>query len=384
MTAPPLLSSSPAPRKGPGVAQSADVAIVGAGPAGLFQAFQLALLGLRPLLLDALPHAGGQCIELYPDKPIYDLPGLPVCTGRELVERLLTQLAPLKVPLHLGSLVSTLQVRPDGSFLLANEAGLAVEAGSVVLATGVGAFVPRKPAGLAGLAEAEAAGRVVYHPEARIAELADRRLIVIGDEEPALQWALRLSPGHPDTVLDPTGRPVKARRVALMHRRDRWRASDATLEALQALRAAGGIDVLIGQPFACVEPAAGPFQLQWQDAEGREHLEATDHLLPLLGLSPKLGPLQQWGLALERKQVPVRPEDCQTATPGLFAIGDINHYPGKRKLILCGFHEATMCAYAIAQRAQGDTPLQVLYTTTSAVLQARLGVEVDGTPPTPP
>ena len=349
------------------VASHADVAIIGAGPAGLFQAFQLGLLGLHAVVIDALPHTGGQCIELYPDKPIYDLPGLPVCTGRELVARLLTQLQPFHTPLWLGQAVAHLSPRPDGGFEVGTDQGARLHVRHVVVAAGAGAFTPRKPA-VEGLAAFE--GRqVFYHPDADPARFAGRDVLILGDEDPALEWALRLCAAHPD------GHPHKARRVTLMHRRNVWRAAPATVDALQALHVAGHLDLCFGQITGLHTTAGHLDALTVLDAQGQEQARPVDLLLPLLGLSPRLGPLADWGLALERKQVPVdTTRGYESQVGGVFAIGDINTYPGKRKLIVCGFHEATLAAYTIAQRHLGEHPLHVQYTTTSAILQARLGV----------
>lgn len=346
---------------------STDVAIIGAGPAGLFQAFQLGLLGLKAVVLDALPRAGGQCIELYPDKPIYDLPGIPVITGRALVERLLEQLAPFQTPLWLGHAVEHLQLRPEGGFELRAADGRVLHAGSVVIAAGVGAFTPRKPT-VAGL-DAFEGTQVLYRTDDP-SRLAGRDVLVLGDEDPALEWALRLCAGHPD------GHPHKARRVALLHRRDRWRAEAATVDTLHRLAERGALDLVFGQ-ITGIETTADGTSLQGLTllgADGQEHRRAVDLVLPQLGLSPHLGPIAHWGLALERKQLPVSPATFRTERPGLYAIGDINTYPGKRRLIVCGFHEATLAAYDMAQARQGDQPLHVQYTTTSAVLQQRLGV----------
>ena len=342
-----------------------DVAIIGAGPAGLFQVFELGLLGLSAQVIDALPRAGGQCIELYPDKPLYDIPGIPLCTGEELTERLLKQMAPWPTPLHLGHAVEQFQRDAEGRFTLTTEAGLQLRSRAVVIAAGAGAFTPRRIT-VDGLRAFEGT-QVFHHPEPA-ARFHGRDVLIAGDDDLALSWALRLCAGQAD------GHPVKARRVRLLHRRDRWRADPALVAQVHGLHQAGQLQLVFGQVTGIETDGNRLAALKLLDMQGLDQREPVDLLLPLLGLSPRLGPLADWGLDLQQKLVPVDPATLRTHQPGVYAIGDIITYPGKRKLILCAFHEATLAAFDIAQRLGGGEPVQTQYTTSSSLLQQRLGV----------
>jgi thioredoxin reductase (NADPH) len=333
-----------------------DALIIGAGPIGLFQAFQLGLQNIACHIVDALPHPGGQCVELYGDKPIYDIPGTPVTTGRALVASLLQQVAPLRPTLHLGEQVTTLARQGDGRLRLGTTAGQTFVARTVFIAAGVGAFVPRRLA-LAEAAQYEGT-RLHYHPESLDA-FANQTVVVNGGDDAALRTAIALT--H------------LACQVTLVHRRDGFQADAALVAELRALVAAGRMDFVTGQPSGL---DATHVHIRLPDESSRAL--PADALVACLGISPRLGPIADWGLALERKQLPVDTEKFQTAEPGIFAVGDINTYPGKKKLILCGFHEATLAAWAASQLlfpAQ-QTPLE--YTTSSRRLQRLLGVE----PPT--
>jgi thioredoxin reductase (NADPH) len=333
-----------------------DALIVGAGPVGLFQVFQLGLLEMGAQVVDSLPQPGGQCSELYADKPIYDIPGLPVCSGHELTERLLQQAAPFRPGLHLDQEVRQVRRRADGRFDVETSAGTRFDSGVVIVAAGVGAFQPRSLK-LAGLEAFH--GTQVLHRTPPQDQLAGQQLVVAGDGDAALDAVLALS---------------ATARVTLLHRRDEFRAQAATVAQMRQACAAGRMQLLLGQPIG-IETAGGRLtQLQVAGADGATHSVPLDTLLVLLGLSPRLGPIADWGLALERKQVVVDPARFETSLPGLFAVGDIVHYPGKKKLILCGFHEATLAAYAARAhlRPGDDGPLQ--YTTTSPRLHQLLGV----------
>lgn len=339
-----------------------DALIIGAGPVGLFQAFQLGLQGLQAQLVDALPHVGGQCAQLYGHKPIYDIPGIPVCTGTELVALLERQIAPLNVPRHLSQQVEQLQCLADGRWLAATTAGTVFHARSIFIAAGVGAFVPKalKVPGVAALAT----GQLHYHPP-HLEMARERAVLVYGGDEEAVAAAIACASAAPHGA--------GARSTCLMHRRDAFQAEPAQLQQLQALRDSGAIEVAIGQITEACHDAGRLAGVQWMDGEGVEHRLAVDQLLVFLGISPRLGPVADWGLALERKQLVVDPATQATSAPGIYAVGDIVTYPGKKKLILCGFHEATMAAFAAAERLHGEKPL-LQYTTTSARLHAILGV----------
>ncbi|MEY4763876.1 MAG: hypothetical protein RI907_549 [Pseudomonadota bacterium] len=360
-----------------------DVVVVGAGPAGLFQAFQLGLLGMSVVLVDALPEAGGQCTALYADKPIYDVPGIPVCTGRELTERLLQQAHPfLGAPLApqpsadttapgrlwLNHLVASLDALPEGGFLLGTAhattqaTGPSLRARGVVLATGAGAFLPRGLglAGLDGLAN-------VHHHLSDAEQWAGQHVVVAGGGEEALSAVAHL------LALPPALAPG---RLTLMHRRAQWQAEPELLALVQEAITQGRVHLALGLPTAFAQEAEAPrlahLNLLTPDSTTAEL--ACDQLVIRLGLSPKLGPLQHWGLALERKQLPVDTAQFQTSLAHVHAIGDAVTYPGKLRLIVSGFHEATLAAHGLARHLIGGHPAQPLYTTTSAVLHDRLGL----------
>lgn len=349
-------------------ATKADAVVIGAGPVGLFQVFQLGLQGIAAHVIDALPHVGGQCAELYADKPIYDIPGVPVCTGRELVDLLARQIAPFAPQLHLSQRVQTLQPSPDGGFLLSTDAGTALHARTVFIAAGVGAFVPRTLK-IDGIERFH--GTQVFHHDAP-AGTAGRHVVVHGGEDTAVARAIACAePG-----------PQSAASVSLLYRRDAFQAPPEALARLQALRAEGRIRVVVGQATGIEDTGAAQgtdsipprlSALRVLAPDGTEQRLPTDVLLLCLGVSPRLGPIADWGLVLERKQLVVDTATFSAGVPGLYAVGDINTYPGKRKLILCGFHEATLAAFAAAEHLAG-APVALQYTTTSSRLHERLGV----------
>ena len=344
-----------------------DALIIGAGPAGLFQVFELGLREISAHVVDALPDAGGQCVELFGDKPIYDIPGVPACTGRELTERLLLQIRPFAPAFHFGQLVSQVERRPDGRFAVHTQDGLAFDCAAIVLAAGVGAFVPRTLR-VAGLEAFE--GRQLFHHAERVpaSALADRRVLVVGATEQALAFATRLG----DAVASgAAGAPAQ---VSLLHRRDAFDAADDTVAAFRAACARGALHFVAGQPTGFAVEAGMLSALAVLDATGATQALPLDSLVVLQGLSPKLGPLADWGLALARKQVLVDTAQFRTNVPGIFAIGDIVAYPGKQRLILSGFHEATLAAAGVAGHLVpgNDGPLE--YTTSSPRLHRLLGV----------
>lgn len=338
-----------------------EAVVIGAGPAGLFQVFQLGLLGLHAELLDALPHAGGQVIELYGDKPIYDIPALPVCTGRELIDRLLQQVAPLRPGLHFGQSVDTLQPQPDGRFVIGTAQGLQFLARIVFIAAGVGAFEPRRLK-VPGLEAHE--GRQVFHRRQDPAVFAGQRLLIVGGDELALEHALACA------LAQPVGHPV-----TLLHRRRVFQAPDALIARFDALCEQGRLRFVAGQITGIdTGPEGRLHAVRILDPQATEITLPLDAMQVLLGLSPKLGPVAHWGLALERKQLVVDAATFSTTLPGVYAIGDIVHYPGKKRLIVCGFHEATMAAHAAAAWLHPEQAGPLLYTSSSSLLQQRLGV----------
>lgn len=342
-----------------------DAAIIGAGPVGLFQVFQLGLHEVQAHVIDALPHVGGQCLELYPDKPIYDIPGLPACSGRELAGRLQAQAAPFAPVFHLDQEVRTLQPQADGRFLLDTTRSTRLLARNVVIAAGVGAFVPRqlKVEGL----EPFTGSQLLYRIDDPAA-FKGQRVVVHGGAETALEQAIALAlqpeAQRPDTV-------------TVVYRRDVFQVAPQTLQRFQALREAGRIQVLAGQIAGHAATAGRLSTLEVALPDGSAQQVPVDTLVVALGLSPRLGPLAAWGLDMERKQLPVDTATFATRTPGLFAVGDVNTYPGKRKLILCGFHECTLAAFAIAERLYPDRRAPLQYTTTSTRLHALLGTPRD-------
>jgi thioredoxin reductase (NADPH) len=344
-----------------------DVLIIGAGPVGLFQVFELGLREISAHVVDALPAAGGQCLELYADKPIYDIPALPSCTGRELTERLLEQIKPFAPAFHFDQVVSDLARRDDGRFDVRTRAGLQFDCGAIVLAAGVGAFVPRTLK-VAGLEAFE--GRQLFHRADLVpaSALAGRQVLVSGATQQALAFANALA----DALA--RGAPEAPARVTLVHRRDAFDADDATIAAFRAACAQGHLHFVAGQPTAVATDGDRLSALSLLDATGATQALPVDTVVVLQGLSPKLGPLADWGLALERKQVHVDLKHFQTSVPGLFAVGDVVHYPGKQRLILCGFHEATLAAAGVAGHLSpgDDGPLE--YTTSSPRIHKLLGV----------
>ncbi len=334
----------------------AEVVVIGAGPCGLFQVFELGLLGIGAHLIDSLAHPGGQCAELYPDKPIYDIPGIPVCGAQELIDRLLQQIKPFNAPLHLGQEVSELIPR-DGRFRVRTSAGKLFDAGAVVIAGGVGSFQPRR-LGIEGCEPFE--GRSIHYRVRNAADLNGKRLVIFGGGDSALDWTLALAP--------------QAQSLTLVHRRAEFRAAPASVAKMRELAEAGRIRYIEGLAQSLITADGELAGVEVKQADGKLHALRADRLLAFFGLHPKLGPIAEWGLELERKALKVDTEKFQTNVPGIFAIGDINTYPGKKKLILSGFHEAALAAFAIQHHLYPQKKQFLQYTTTSPVMHKRLGV----------
>ncbi len=338
--------------------------IIGAGPVGLFQAFELGLLGIQSHIVDALPYAGGQCIELYPDKPIYDIPGTVATSGRQLVASLLEQIKPFNPAFHLNQQVSTLARQADGRFLVetathSSSIGQTFLTKTIFIAAGVGAFQPKKLT-VAGL-DAFAGAQLFYHVDDE-ADFAGKQVTIVGSEDAAVEAAIQLA-------------NLPSNSVTLLHRRDVFKAEPDKLETMRSLIAAGKLQLRIGQIAGFEEQDGQLKALQVTDVDGKTAPLPVDTLLVLQGLSPKLGPVAEWGLDIERKQLKVDTEKFETSESGIFAVGDINTYPGKKKLILCGFHEAALASFAAAALVFPDTPTLLQYTTTSTLLHQRLGVK---------
>jgi thioredoxin reductase (NADPH) len=336
---------------------STETVVIGAGPCGLFQVFELGLLGIRAHVVDSLAHPGGQCAELYPDKPIYDIPALPVCGAQELVDRLMQQIKPFNPQLHLGHEVTEFARRADGRFHLATSGGLRFDAGAVVIAAGVGSFQPRR-IGIEGAEGYEGSG--IHYRVKNAAELAGKRLVIFGGGDSALDWTLELLP--------------RAASVTLVHRRREFRAAPASVARMQEHVAAGRMRCFEALPHTLIVEGGVLRGVNIRAPDGALQPLEADRLLVFFGLHPKLGPIAEWGIELEKRALKVDTEKFQTSMPGVFAVGDINTYPGKKKLILSGFHEAALAAFAIQHHLYPQKKQFLQYTTTSPVMHQRLGV----------
>lgn len=338
-----------------------DTLVIGAGPVGLFQVFQLGLMGLRCHVVDALPAAGGQCATLYADKPIYDIPGLPRCTAIELIERLQQQIQAFDASFHWSQCIQSVERQGDGRLLLSSDRGQAWLVNEVFIAAGMGAFVPRKLS-VEGIERFEARQLHYYAPDAKA--LAGQHVIVVGDGNEALRCALELSSGQSNA----------AAQVTLLYRREVLRADEPLVRAMRERCAANAMQFVVGQITAFEERSGQLSGVTVLGPDGQTQALGADHLIVLQGLNPKLGPLLDWGLLLDHKLISVDTAKFQTSVPGIYAVGDVNTYPGKRKLIVCGFHEATLAAYDAAARHSDTGSVPLLYTTTSPALHRRLGV----------
>jgi thioredoxin reductase (NADPH) len=334
-----------------------DALIVGAGPCGLFQVFELGLLGVHAEVVDSLPTAGGQCTWLYPDKPIYDIPAVAVCTGQELIDSLMKQIKPFKTGFHLGEEVVALS-SDEGRFRASTSTGKQFLARTVFVAGGVGSFQPRKLK-LPGIELLEE--KTVHYHVREPGRFRGKRLLILGGGDSALDWALALAP--------------EAAHLTLVHRSDQFRAAPASVAAFRALVASGKAS-LIEFANAIAFRAEGDrlLEVSVRQDNGTVRDIRVDQLFAFFGMSPKLGPIAKWGLEMDHKAIKVDTACFQTSTPGVFAIGDICDYPGKKKLILSGFHEAALAAFAAKAFLEPGRKVHLQYTTTSPVIQQRLGV----------
>ncbi len=339
-----------------------DAVIVGAGPVGLFQVFELGLLEIKAHIIDSLAYPGGQCIELYPDKPIYDIPAVPVCTGKELTDNLLKQIAPFGATFHLSQEVTQVEKQADGRFFMATSKGTQFLTKTVFIAGGVGSFQPRtlKVDGLEQFDETQ-----LFYRVKNPAQFAGKNLVIVGGGDSALDWALNFVQDGPN----------KAESVILIHRRDGFRAAPASVAKMKELCDAYEMQFVVGQVTGFEEQSGQLKQLKVTGADGVTRLVPVEMLLVFFGLSPKLGPIAEWGLGIERKQITVDTEKFETTTKGIFAVGDINIYPGKKKLILSGFHEAALAAFGASPYVYPEKRVLLQYTTTSPKLHKVLGVE---------
>ena len=339
-----------------------DAVIVGAGPVGLFQVFELGLLEIKAHIIDSLGYPGGQCIELYPDKPIYDIPAVPVCTGKELTDNLLKQIEPFGATFHFGQEVSVVRKQDDGRFYVETSKGTRFVARTIFIAGGVGAFQPRTLK-VEGLEKYD--GTQLFYRVRSPAQFAGKNLVIVGGGDSALDWALNFVQEGPN----------KAESVILLHRRDGFKAAPASVAKMKELCDAYEMQFVIGQVTGMEEAEGRLTSIKVTGADGVTRVVPLDMLLVFFGLSPKLGPIADWGLAIERKQLVVDTEKFETSVPGIFAVGDINTYPGKKKLILSGFHEAALAAFGAAPYIFPEKRILLQYTTTSPKLHKVLGVE---------
>jgi thioredoxin reductase (NADPH) len=339
-----------------------DAVIVGAGPVGLFQVFELGLLEIKAHIIDSLAYPGGQCIELYPDKPIYDIPAVPVCTGRQLTDNLLKQIEPFGATFHLGQEVTLVQQHGDGRFYVETSKGTRFLTKTLFIAGGMGSFQPRLLR-IDGLDKYD--GTQLHYRVKNPSQFAGKNLVIVGGGDSALDWVLNFAQEGPH----------KAESVILIHRRDGFQTAPASVAKMRALCDAYEMQFVVGQVTGIEEADGKLTQIKVTGSDGITRLVPLDMLLVFFGLSPKLGPIAEWGLTLERKQIVVDTEKFETSTPGIFAVGDVNTYPGKKKLILSGFHEAALAAFGAAPYIFPDKRIQLQYTTTSPKLHKVLGVE---------
>jgi thioredoxin reductase (NADPH) len=334
-----------------------DVVIIGAGPVGLFAVFELGLLDIKAHLIDILDKVGGQCAELYPEKPIYDIPGIPLITGHGLCDALMEQIKPFNPTFHLGEMVTTVEKLGEASFRVGTDRDKIFECKVVVIAAGGGSFQPKRPP-INGIEPYE--NKSVHYAVRKMDAFRGKNLIVVGGGDSALDWTLNLQP--------------LAKRLTLIHRRDDFRGAPDSVNKMRALVASGAMDLKIGQVTE-LEGADG--QLVAATVKDKDNALVRiecDAMLPFFGLTMKLGPVADWGLKMDDELIPVDLSSFETNVPGIFAIGDINTYPGKLKLILSGFHEGALMAQKASRYVFPDKRVVFQYTTSSTSLQKKLGV----------
>ncbi|HHI82222.1 MAG TPA: NAD(P)/FAD-dependent oxidoreductase [Rhizobiales bacterium] len=335
-----------------------DAVIIGAGPCGLFAVFELGLLDIKCHLVDILDRPGGQCTELYPQKPIYDIPALPEVSGQELTDRLLQQIEPFGPQFHYNQMVTELIKHGDNDFEVKTDQGTVFRSKVVVIAAGGGSFTPKKPP-IRGIEEYEE--KSVFYAVRDMEKFRGRDILIVGGGDSALDWTLNLQP--------------VAKSLTLLHRRPDFRGAPDSVNKMRKLADAGKIRLQIGQ-ITALEGKDGQLSgVRGKAKDGSEFEISCDAMLPFFGLTMKLGPVADWGLDLEENLIPVDTEKFETSIPGVFAIGDINHYPGKLKLILSGFHEAALMAQQAFRYINPDERLMFQYTTSSTKLQKKLGVK---------
>ena len=336
-----------------------DVLIIGAGPCGLFAVFELGLLDMKTHLVDILDKIGGQCAELYPEKPIYDIPGVPYTTAQGLVEALMAQIKPFNPSFHLQEMVESIEKTGDPLFRIKTDQGKLFEAKIVVIAAGGGSFQPKRPP-IPGIEPFE--GKSVFYAVRKMEAFRGKRILIVGGGDSALDWTLNLAP--------------LASHLTLLHRRDQFRAAPDSVNKMMALVGEGKIDFVLGQVSALEGEGGRLAKAVVKRNDGSDFHIACDALLPFFGLTMKLGPVANWGIEMKDGElIPVETASFETNVPGIFAIGDINWYPGKLKLILSGFHEAALMAQKAHRYVFPDKRLVFQYTTSSSSLQKKLGVK---------
>ncbi|MEJ1161678.1 NAD(P)/FAD-dependent oxidoreductase [Prosthecomicrobium sp. N25] len=334
-----------------------DVVIIGAGPVGIFAVFELGLLDMKCHLIDILDRPGGQCTELYPEKPIYDIPGYPIVGAQELVDKLMEQAKPFGPTFHYSQMVERLEKREDGTFLIGTDAGTLFHAKVVVIAAGGGSFQPKRPP-VPGIEAYE--GHSVFYAVRKMEAFRDQDILIVGGGDSALDWTLNLQP--------------IARRVTLLHRRDEFRAAPHSVEQMRKLVSDGAMDLRLGQVTG-LKGQGGQLETATVKQNDGSVLDVPcTRMLPFFGLTMKLGPISEWGLNLHENLIPVDTEKFETSVKGIFAVGDINTYPGKLKLILSGFHEVALMAQAAKRIIAPNQRIVFQYTTSSTSLQKKLGV----------
>jgi thioredoxin reductase (NADPH) len=334
-----------------------DVIVIGAGPVGLFAVFELGLLDLKCHLVDILDRPGGQCTELYPEKPIYDIPGIPIVTGQELTERLLEQIKPFHATFHFGEMASALTKLPDGRWQLTTDARTVLAAPVIVIAAGGGSFVPKRPP-VPGIEAYE--GKSVFYAVRKMEQFRGKDVLIAGGGDSALDWTLNLAP--------------IVKRLTLVHHRDAFRAAQHSVNGMRELVDAGKVDFHVASVKALHGTDGQLEAVTLASPDKKEWRHEANAFLPFFGLTIKLGPIADFGLNLHENLIPVDTAKFESTTPGLFAIGDINTYPGKLKLILSGFHEAALMAQAAFHICRPNEKLRFQYTTSSSSLQKKLGV----------
>jgi thioredoxin reductase (NADPH) len=338
-----------------------DVAIIGAGPIGLFAVFELGLLDLKAHLVDILDRPGGQCTELYPEKPIYDIPGLPIVLGQELTDRIMEQIKPFNAGFHFGEMAAALVRLPDNRWKLSTDAGTEIVAPVLVVAAGGGSFVPKRPP-VPGIEAFENLGDGVgvHYAVRKMEAFRGKDILIAGGGDSALDWTLNLAP--------------IAKSLTLVHHRDGFRAAQHSVNRMRELVAEGKVDFRVASVKALHGQNGKLEAVTLAGADKKECRLEVDALLPFFGLTIKLGPIAEFGINLHENLIPVDTARFESATPGIFAIGDINSYPGKLKLILSGFHEAALMAQAAFHICKPNEKLRFQYTTSSSSLQKKLGV----------